>query len=56
MNINIGWSNINGISVNNLNSGNINNAGAILKFIVDLFNQKHTTLVSLYFKLNPPFV
>lgn len=46
MNINIGWSNTDGIFVNNLNSGNINNAGAIIKFIADLFNQKHTTLVS----------
>lgn len=46
MNINIGWSNTDGFSVNNLNGNNIDNLGPIVKFIVDLFTQKHTTLVS----------
>lgn len=46
MNINIGWSNTDGFSVNNLNGNNIDNLGPIVKFLVDLFTQKHTTLVS----------
>lgn len=46
MNINIGWSNVDGFFVNNLNGSNIDNFGAIVKFIIDLFTQKHTTLVS----------
>lgn len=46
MKINIGWSNTDGFSFNNLNGNNIDNLGPIVKFIVDLFTQKHTTLVS----------